>query len=233
MLAKAATPLPAARLRRTTSSTPTSRRSTTTTRRSGLDAFDFDRPRRGVTSAPRPRLRNSPMAVCVQPGRALALLALVAISSQAVAQQKPAQGAQQAKPAQPAQSAPPVQGFPWAHPVLPQLAPPAAPPAAAPDQGPTQVSPAVLRPAAQNLIDCKQAPKTAVTEVPEPLSKWATIYCTLQGHILTTNERYYSAIPGTQGRLRGVLGAAALNNQNGNIGHGAYFTKIEYAPLDQ
>ena len=81
----------------------------------------------------------------------------------------------------------------------------------------------------RNLIDCKQAPKNAVTQVPEPLSKWATIYCTLQGHILTTNERYYSAIPGTQGKLRGVLGAAALNNQDGNIGHGAYFTKVDDA----
>jgi hypothetical protein len=175
------------------------------------------------------------MADCVQPGRALALLALLVVSSGAVAQPKPTQGPTQAAPAQPIQPAQPVPSLPWAHPALP-IAPPTAPPAAGPDKGasrgPTEVPPNVLRPAARNLIDCKQAPKNAVTQVPEPLSKWATIYCTLQGHILTTNERYYSAIPGTQGKLRGVLGAAALNNQDGNIGHGAYFTKVEYAPLD-
>lgn len=183
--------------------------------------------------APRPRLRNTLMADCVHTGRALPplavlSLAVLALSNGAEAQQKAAQppaGAAQTSPAQP-------QGFPWAHPVLPRSSPPGSPPAATPNQGSTTVSPAVLRPAASSLIDCKQAPKDAVTQTPEPLSKWATIYCTLQGHILTTNERYYSAVPGTKGRLRGVLGAAALNNQNGNIGHGAYFTKIEYAPLD-
>jgi len=164
------------------------------------------------------------MVDCVETGRALAAVALITMTGAAMAQQRPAQpspGAAQANPAAPQQV------LPWAHPALPQLAPPAAP-----AQNPTTVPAAVLRPAAQNLIDCKQAPKNAVTQVPEPLSKWATIYCTVQGHILTTNERYYSAVPGTKGKLRGVLAAAALNNQTGNVGHGAYFTKVEYAPLD-
>lgn len=168
------------------------------------------------------------MADCAQPGRALALVVLLAMSTSALAQQKPAQPAQNPAPqAAPPTPSGPVQGFPWAHPATPQLAPPVV---QAPQAG--MVSPAVLRPSPRSLIDCKQAPKNAVTQVSEPLSKWATLYCTVQGHILTTNERYYSAVPGTQGKLRGVIGAAALNNQTGNVGHGAYFTKIEYAPLD-
>ncbi len=68
--------------------------------------------------------------------------------------------------------------------------------------------------------------------MPEPLSRWATIYCTNQGHILTSNENFYSAIPRTRGKLRGVLSAAQIGGgRKGEIGHGAYFTKIDYAPV--
>jgi hypothetical protein len=179
-------------------------------------------------------------------GRALALLTALALASgclpgEASAQSKPAQTkAEPTKPppskpapATPAPASPgaPISVMPWAHPALPNFAPPTMAPAQGPTQGPTPVTAAQLRPADRNLIDCKQAPKNAVTQLPETLSRWATIYCTRQGHILTTNERFYSAIPGTQGKLRGVIGAAAINNQNGDVGHGAYFTKIEYTPL--
>jgi len=184
---------------------------------------------------PRPRLRNIEMVDCVQTGRALAAVALMTVASAAMAQQNPAQQnpakpkSSQASPgAAPANPGSAPQVFPWAHPASPQFAPPAA----APEQNATTVPASALRPAERNLIDCKQAPKNALIQVPEPLSKWATIYCTVQGHILTTNEKYYSAVPGTKGKLRGVLAAAALNNQTGNVGHGAYFTKIDYAPLD-
>jgi hypothetical protein len=95
------------------------------------------------------------------------------------------------------------------------------------------LSPDKLRPAAQNLIDCKQAPKTAVTQAPTALSRWATIYCTRSGHILTTNEQYYSAVPGTRGNLRGVLNAAAIGGRNGEVGNDAYFTKIDYGALSK
>lgn len=185
------------------------------------------------------------MADCIRPewgrpGRTLALLAALALapaglSGEALAQTKPVQSKPEAaKPSQPAPATPapakpgaPISVMPWAHPALPQMAPPAA----APNQGPTPVAASRLRPADRNLIDCKQAPRNAVTQVPAALSRWATIYCTRQGHILTTNERFYSAIPGTHGKLRGVIGAAAINNQTGDVGHGAYFTKVEYTPV--
>jgi hypothetical protein len=175
-------------------------------------------------------------------GRALALTTVLALASagpsgEAMAQAAPAPT--KPAPAKPAPSTPskpaptgaapgaPVSVMPWAHPVVPQLAPPGL----APNQGPTQVQASQLRPATRNLIDCNQAPRNAMTQVPSSLARWATIYCTRQGHILTTNERFYSAIPGTQGKLRGVVGAAAINKQTGDVGHGAYFTKIEYTPV--
>jgi hypothetical protein len=121
--------------------------------------------------------------------------------------------------------APMLPGAPWAAPVLPpSLAQPGARGAVSPDK---------LRPAEHNLIDCKGAPATAVTRVPGSLTRWATIYCTRQGHILTTNEQFYSSVPGTRGALRGVLSAAQIDGRTGEVGHGAYFTKIEYAPLSK
>jgi hypothetical protein len=89
-----------------------------------------------------------------------------------------------------------------------------------------------LKPDPKNLIDCKQAPKAAIVQPPAALAQWATVYCTKLGHVLTSNERYYSELPGTRGRLRGVLSAAQIGGERkGEVGHGAYFTKIEYAPL--
>ena len=196
------------------------------------------------------------MGDCIRPdsrraGRVLALTTVLALasgglSSEALAQAnpappKPAPAKPAPSPSTPSRPAPtgaasaapgaPISVMPWAHPVVPQLAPPGLAPNQAPNAGPTPVAPSQLRPAARNLIDCSQAPKNALTQVPAALARWATIYCTRQGHILTTNERFYSAIPGTQGKLRGVVGAAAINKQTGDVGHGAYFTKIEYTPV--
>jgi hypothetical protein len=176
---------------------------------------------------------------------ALAFLASACLAAGASAQQqqqqparnqpstpRPAQPApaKPAAPAAPAAGAPsaatPLPGAPWAAPVLPPTATPPKPavPAAARELE--------LKPDPKNLIDCKDAPKAAVVQVPEPLSRWATIYCTKQGHILTSNENFYSAIPRTRGKVRGVLSAAQIGGgRKGEIGHGAYFTKIDYAPV--
>jgi hypothetical protein len=130
-------------------------------------------------------------------------------------------------PALAQQKAPqPLPGAPWAAPVLPPASQKPAPAAKAP------LPPEKLRPAAENLLDCRQAPAAAVTKVPDAISRWATIYCTRQGHILTTNEKFYSVVPGTRGQIRGVLNAADIGGRKGQLGHGAYFTRIEYAPLD-
>jgi hypothetical protein len=170
------------------------------------------------------------MAGIVRSG-ALALLAFATLlAGHASAQQQnrnqPAAPAQPAKPAAPA-----LPGAPWASPVLPPTTSAPSPQRqAARPMGPVPES--QLKPDAKNLLDCKDAPKAAITQPPAQLAQWATIYCTKQGHVLTSNERYYSELPGTRGRLRGVLSAAQIGGERkGEIGHSAYFTKIEYAPL--
>jgi hypothetical protein len=169
---------------------------------------------------------------------ALALVASACFVAGASAQQPQPNRSQAnpprpAAPSAPANPAAPLPGAPWAAPVLPPTASAPAPQQqAARPAGPVPES--QLKPDPKNLIDCRQAPKAAVVQVPAPLSQWATIYCTKQGHVLTSNERYYSELPGTRGRLRGVLSAAQIGGERkGEIGHGAYFTKIEYAPLAQ
>jgi hypothetical protein len=85
---------------------------------------------------------------------------------------------------------------------MPQGAPsaPAAQPAA-----PIALTPERVRPPPGFLIDCKEAPPSAVTQVPEPLSRWATIYCTKRGHIFSPNDQFFALYPGT--KIRGALNA--------------------------
>ena len=107
---------------------------------------------------------------------------------------------------------------------------PAAPAPAAPEPAKEPLTPEKVRPPASLLIDCKDAPASAVTTVPEPLSRWATIYCTRLGHIFSANDKFFSLYTGT--KVRGALNAAELTGRKGNLGHAAHFTKITYEKLD-
>jgi hypothetical protein len=143
---------------------------------------------------------------------------------------RPAQPTAKPQPAQPSATAPqtpaPSIGAPWATPPLhlQELQRQRAQEAAK-----KPLTPERLRPAADVLLDCKTAPPGAVTQVPEPLSRWATVYCTKNGHIFSSNDRYFSAVPGA-GAI-GAFSAAALTGRRGEVGHAAHFTKITYDKL--
>lgn len=94
---------------------------------------------------------------------------------------------------------------------------------------PSDVSAESLRPPASVLIDCKEAPKQAVTALPEKLSSWATIYCTKFGHILAYRDGYFGIYPKT-GR-RATINAARLSAKPGPVAHDAYFSHISYRPI--
>jgi hypothetical protein len=143
---------------------------------------------------------------------------------------KPAPATAKPQPAQPSATAPqtpaPSIGAPWATPPLhlQELQRQRAQEAAK-----KPLTPERLRPAADILLDCKTAPPGAVTQIPEPLSRWATVYCTKNGHIFSSNDRYFSAVPGA-GAI-GAFSAAALTGRRGEVGHAAHFTKITYDKL--
>jgi hypothetical protein len=88
-----------------------------------------------------------------------------------------------------------------------------------------------VRPPKDMLLDCKDAPKTAVTKVPEPLARWATIYCTKNGHLFSYNDRHLARFPRTP--ALGAFSAAELTGRKGELGHAAHFTKVAYKPLSK
>jgi len=137
------------------------------------------------------------------------------------AKQAPASAARQSAPAAKAATPAPqgIQGwFP-----MPERTAPAQP------ARPVALTPERVRPPASLLIDCKDAPPSAVTQVPEPLNRWATIYCTKRGHLFSANDRFFSLYPGT--KIRGALNAAELTGRTGELGHAAHFTRITQTKL--
>jgi hypothetical protein len=107
---------------------------------------------------------------------------------------------------------------------------PATPPAATEARAePAPLTPERLRPSPDNVLDCKDAPKTAVTQVPAEIARWATVYCLKSGHVFTTNDRHFARFPRTP--VLGRFNAAEMTGRADNLGHAAHFTRIAYAPL--
>jgi hypothetical protein len=86
-----------------------------------------------------------------------------------------------------------------------------------------------LKPPADFLTDCSRLPAGAVKEVPAEMARWSTLYCTKYGQLFSSNDKYFSAFPGTG--LRGAFLAGELSGRAGNRGAKAYFKKITYLPL--
>jgi len=86
-----------------------------------------------------------------------------------------------------------------------------------------------LRPPANLLLDCNNAPSGAVTVLPPKLARWATIYCTKIGHIFAYRDGYFATFPGSG--VRAVINAAEVSGRRGEVGHEAYFTHVEYREL--
>ena len=176
-------------------------------------------------SAPEPAARPAP-----EPSRPAAQPARPAAQRE---KPQPARPPAQARPAQPP-ARPPAQARP-AQPTPPAAVQPAAPAAAAAPPAaearaePAPLTPERLRPSPDNVLDCKDAPKTAVTQVPAEIARWATVYCLKSGHVFTTNDRHFARFPRTP--VLGRFNAAEMTGRADNLGHAAHFTRIAYAPL--
>lgn len=148
-----------------------------------------------------------------------------AAEQRAPAKQAPAK---QAPPAATQKPPAPQQGIQGWFPMPQGVQPLQAPRMTQPSE-PIALTPERVRPPASLLIDCKDAPAGAVTKVPEPLSRWATVYCTKRGHLFSANDQFFALYPGT--KIRGALNAAELTGRTGDLGHAAHFTKITQTPL--
>jgi hypothetical protein len=127
-------------------------------------------------------------------------------------------------PAQPRAAAPSKAEPGKAVPAQPAPAPTGAPAINLP-QGAAQK----VKPPADFLVDCAELPADAVKEVPAEVARWSVLYCTKNGQLFSSNDKYFSAFPGTG--LRGAFLAGELSGRPGAGGRKAYFKKISYAPL--
>ena len=127
-------------------------------------------------------------------------------------------------PAQPRAAAPPQSQPGKAAPAQTGVAPAAGPAINLPREAAQKV-----KPPADFLVDCAELPADAIKEVPAAVSRWAVLYCTKNGQLFSSNDKYFSAFPGTG--LRGAFLAGELSGRPGPGGRKAYFKKIDYAPL--
>ncbi|MDE2577668.1 MAG: hypothetical protein KGL46_02580 [Hyphomicrobiales bacterium] len=94
---------------------------------------------------------------------------------------------------------------------------------------PAPATAAQVRPPADILLDCAKAPAGAVTKLPADLARWATVYCTKEGHIFNANDHYFGVFPDT--KLRASFNAASIDEKTGADAANSYFRSIEYRQL--
>lgn len=183
----------------------------------------------GAQVAPPPAslTQPAPQVAPTRPSQARPAPARPAPEKKPVRRSEPKQARPAKTPAPKPSSAtktPPAQGIQGWFPMPQGAAPTPRPPAQL-----VALTPERVRPPASLLIDCKDAPSTALTQVPEPLNRWATIYCTKRGHMFSANDRFFALYPGT--KVRGALNAAELTGRTGELGHAAHFTRITHTKL--
>jgi hypothetical protein len=74
--------------------------------------------------------------------------------------------------------------------------------------------------------DCTGTPPDAVTTLPAPLDKWATMVCTPYGHIISNKNGWIWSYPGTYAPV--FVPAQMVEKAPAEVGNKIYFTKISF-----
>ena len=77
--------------------------------------------------------------------------------------------------------------------------------------------------------DCSSTSGAAATELPSPLSEWATIVCTPYGHIISNHEGWIWSRPG--GYVPVFVPSQMVRNNPEPVGNASYFTSIDFKEL--
>jgi hypothetical protein len=77
--------------------------------------------------------------------------------------------------------------------------------------------------------DCKDAPADAVTSLPEPLARWAKVYCTIYGQVFTARPGYWARMQGSSTLFR--IAATAFGKSDRPMDQ-ARFTRIDYDTVE-
>lgn len=80
-------------------------------------------------------------------------------------------------------------------------------------------------------LPCREAPTEAVTKVPDRLSPWLQVRCTVFGHFVLPAEGWLWKQPGSSVFFR--INAQGDKPSFERLGHAAYFRKIEIADLNR
>ena len=73
--------------------------------------------------------------------------------------------------------------------------------------------------------DCEGTPKSAVTSLPEPLTKWGQIVCTPYGHIITNKEGWVWSNPGNYSPV--MIPSQMVHSNPEPLANESYFSNIE------
>ena len=73
-------------------------------------------------------------------------------------------------------------------------------------------------------LDCKDAKKEAVTEIPEPFEDLAAVHCTIYGHLITGSEGVLWNYPG--GFAPVIIPSQMVKAEPKVVNHEMYFTSI-------
>ncbi len=75
------------------------------------------------------------------------------------------------------------------------------------------------------LINCEGTPKEAVTELPAPLNKWASLACTKYGHVIGPAEKWLWTVPGGFSPI--FVPSQMVKTNPKKVGNSSYFTQIK------
>jgi hypothetical protein len=79
------------------------------------------------------------------------------------------------------------------------------------------------------LIPCQDAPKEAVLSLPDPISSWGTVHCTIYGHLIAARDGYIWSFPGALAPVH--LPAQMVRSDPKEVGNTVYFVNVSVETL--
>lgn len=79
-------------------------------------------------------------------------------------------------------------------------------------------------------IDCAGAPKAAVVTLPAQAARWASLQCTIYGHMITPARDWMWVYPGNPAPV--IFPAQMVMRNPQEVGHKSYFRSIKFIRLD-
>ena len=80
------------------------------------------------------------------------------------------------------------------------------------------------------VIGCEGAPKAAIVTLPAQAAKWASLQCTIYGHMITSARDWMWVYPGNPAPV--IFPAQMVMRNPQEVGHKSYFKSVRFLRLD-